>query len=62
MGMVIEGVATTKAAYELAQKRHVQMPITAALYRVLYEDEDIKSAIDGLMGTGSYFGKRINLW
>lgn len=49
MGMVIEGVATTKAAYELAQKRHVQMPITAALYRVLYEDEDIKSAIDGLM-------------
>ena len=47
--MVIEGVATTKAAYELAQKRHVQMPITAALYRVLYEDEDIKSAIDGLM-------------
>ncbi|MDO4855253.1 MAG: NAD(P)H-dependent glycerol-3-phosphate dehydrogenase [Limosilactobacillus gorillae] len=49
MGMVIEGVATTKAAYELAQKRHVQMPITAALYRVLYEDEDIKTVIDGLM-------------
>ena len=49
MGMVIEGVYTTKAAYELSRKRQVQMPITEALYRVLYEGEDIKTAISQLM-------------
>ncbi|MEY8441692.1 NAD(P)H-dependent glycerol-3-phosphate dehydrogenase [Lactobacillaceae bacterium 24-114] len=49
MGMVIEGVYTTKAAHELSQKRQVQMPITDALYRVLYENEDIKDAISQLM-------------
>lgn len=49
MGMVIEGVYTTKAAYELSKKRQVPMPITDALYRVLYEGEDIKIAISQLM-------------
>lgn len=49
MGMVIEGVYTTKAAYELSKKRQVPMPITDALYRVLYEGEDIKTAISQLM-------------
>ena len=50
MGMVIEGIYTAKAAYELAQKRNVKMPITEALYRVLYEGEDIETAITNLMG------------
>lgn len=49
MGMVIEGVSTTKAAKELAMKRHVDMPITNAIYQVLYENKDIKSVIDALM-------------
>ena len=49
MGMVIEGIYTAKAAYELAQKRNVKMPITEALYRVLYEGEDIETAITNLM-------------
>ena len=49
MGMVIEGVYTTKAAYELSKKRQVRMPITDALCRVLYEGEDIKTAISQLM-------------
>ena len=49
MGMVIEGIYTAKAAYELAQKRNVKMPITEALYRVLYEGEDIEPAITNLM-------------
>lgn len=49
MGMVIEGVATTKAAYELSQKRGVSMPITEAIYQVLYEGKDIKTAISDLM-------------
>ena len=28
MGMIVEGVSTTKAAYELAQQLEVEMPIT----------------------------------
>ncbi|KIS02577.1 Glycerol-3-phosphate dehydrogenase [NAD(P)+] [Paucilactobacillus wasatchensis] len=49
MGMVIEGVYTTKAAYELSQQRNVPMPITEAIYQVLYEHKDVKVAIEGLM-------------
>lgn len=49
MGMVIEGVYTTKAAHELSIKRQVNMPITDALYQVLYEGKDIKDAISQLM-------------
>lgn len=49
MGMVIEGVYTTKAAYELSQQRNVKMPITESIYQVLYEHRDVKVAIEGLM-------------
>lgn len=49
MGMVIEGVATTKAAYELSKQRGVEMPITEAIYQVLYEGKDIRKAISDLM-------------
>lgn len=49
MGMVIEGVATTKAATELAAQRHVEMPITEAIYQVLYEGKNIELAIKDLM-------------
>lgn len=49
IGMVIEGVYTTKAAYELAQKRQVKMPITTALYNVLYNGQNIEEAITDLM-------------
>ncbi|KRL56532.1 NAD(P)H-dependent glycerol-3-phosphate dehydrogenase [Furfurilactobacillus rossiae] len=49
MGMVIEGVATTKAAHELAIKRHVDMPITDAIYDVLYNGAEVRSVITGLM-------------
>ncbi|TGE67199.1 NAD(P)H-dependent glycerol-3-phosphate dehydrogenase [Weissella confusa] len=50
MGMVIEGISTTKVAHELALKKHVEMPITSTIYRVLYEGQDIKEAINELMG------------
>jgi len=49
MGMVIEGVSTTKAAYELAQQLKIEMPITETIYRVLYENVDAKTAILELM-------------
>lgn len=49
MGMVVEGVRTTKAAYQLAQKYNVAMPITAALYDVLFTSKEPKVAVDELM-------------
>ncbi|WP_163101004.1 NAD(P)H-dependent glycerol-3-phosphate dehydrogenase [Peribacillus alkalitolerans] len=49
MGMVVEGVRTTKAAYQLAQKYEVKMPITEALYGVLFNGEPVKAAVDSLM-------------
>lgn len=49
MGMVVEGVRTTKAAYQLAQKYDVPMPITSALYDVLFKDKEPKTAVDELM-------------
>ncbi|MET3696125.1 glycerol 3-phosphate dehydrogenase (NAD(P)+) [Bacillus oleivorans] len=49
MGMVVEGVRTTKAAYQLAQHYEVDMPITTALYRVLFENINPKDAVDALM-------------
>ena len=49
MGMVIEGISTTRAAYELAQELGVYMPITQAIYRVIYEGVNIKEAINDIM-------------
>lgn len=49
MGMVVEGVRTTKAAYQLSKLHQVPMPITSALYAVLFEKVDPKQAVDQLM-------------
>ncbi|HEQ3065837.1 TPA: NAD(P)H-dependent glycerol-3-phosphate dehydrogenase [Streptococcus pyogenes] len=49
MGMVIEGIATTKVAYEIAQDLGVYMPITTAIYKSIYEGADIKESILGMM-------------
>ncbi len=49
MGMVIEGINTCKAAYELAQQKGIEMPITQAIYNVLYKQADIKAEIANLM-------------
>jgi glycerol-3-phosphate dehydrogenase (NAD(P)+) len=48
-GMVIEGVATTKAAAELARRLDVEMPITDAVYAVLFDGLQPTEAIEGLM-------------
>ncbi|MEH7110139.1 MULTISPECIES: NAD(P)H-dependent glycerol-3-phosphate dehydrogenase [Bacillaceae] len=52
MGMVVEGVRTTKAAYQLAEKYDVKMPITSALYDVLFNGKDPKDGVDVLMARG----------
>ncbi|WP_409293364.1 NAD(P)H-dependent glycerol-3-phosphate dehydrogenase [Peribacillus sp. SCS-37] len=49
MGMVVEGVRTTKAAYQLAEKYQVSMPITKALYHVLFDGTEVRDAVDHLM-------------
>jgi len=49
IGMVTEGVPTTKSAYELAKKYKVEMPITEELYKVLFGGKDPKDAEFKLM-------------
>lgn len=50
IGMVVEGIKTTKSAYELARKHKVSMPITEELYKVLYEESNVRKSVDNLMG------------
>mgnify|MGYP000966091635 FL=1 len=42
---VVEGYYTINAAYNLAQKLRVDMPITEELYRIVYENKDIESSL-----------------
>ena len=49
MGMIVEGVSTTKAALELSKQLGVEMPITEAIHSVLYEGKDIKIAAKDIM-------------
>lgn len=52
MGMVVEGVQTTKAAYQLALEHQVSMPITSELYAVLFANKSPRKAVEDLMGRG----------
>jgi glycerol-3-phosphate dehydrogenase (NAD(P)+) len=47
--MVVEGVATTRSAKDLARKYDVEMPIASEIYRVLYENKDPNRAVNDLM-------------
>jgi glycerol-3-phosphate dehydrogenase (NAD(P)+) len=49
MEMVAEGIYTTKAAYKLAKRFKVEMPISEKVYCVLYEDASPAKAVDDLM-------------
>lgn len=49
MGMVVEGVRTTKAAYLFSIQEQVEMPITHALYQILYNNADPKEIVEKLM-------------
>lgn len=48
--MTVEGVPTTRAAWTLAEKLCVDMPITEQIYRVLYEGLDPRVGGQNLMG------------
>jgi len=49
MNMVAEGVKTTRSVYDWSNQLGIEMPITAAVYRVLFEGEDPKDLLYDLM-------------
>lgn len=49
VGMVVEGVYTTEAAYQLAKKMGVEMPITEKIYQVIQGKLDARDAVTQLM-------------
>lgn len=49
LGHVAEGVYTVRAVHGLAQRLGVDMPICAAVYRVLYEQVPAASAVEDLL-------------
>lgn len=49
MTMVAEGVRTTRSARDLAHREAVPMPITEAVYAILFEGKDPRRAVTELM-------------
>ncbi|HAX74036.1 MAG TPA: NAD(P)H-dependent glycerol-3-phosphate dehydrogenase [Firmicutes bacterium] len=49
MTMVVEGVRTCQATYELAQARNIEMPIVETVYQVIFNKLDPNTAIKQLM-------------
>lgn len=50
VGMVVEGMFTTEAAYELAKREGIEMPITEAIYRAIKGEITAADAVELLMG------------
>lgn len=49
MSMIAEGVRTTDSVYQLAKKYEIEMPITEAVYEILFEGKKPQIAVDELM-------------
>jgi glycerol-3-phosphate dehydrogenase (NAD(P)+) len=49
MVMVAEGVQTSRAAYMLAQRSEIEMPIVEEVYAVLFEGRTAREAVENLM-------------
>ena len=47
--MVAEGIKTTKSVYDWSIKNQVEMPITEAVYHVLFDNIDPSDALQRLM-------------
>ena len=50
VGMVVEGMFTAEAAYQLAKQVGVEMPITECIYRCINEEITAREAVELLMG------------
>ena len=49
MNMVVEGVYATEVTYKIAQRYHIEMPITEQIYHLLYDGRSPKEAMWALM-------------
>lgn len=49
IGMVVEGAYTCVSALQLGQKAHIPVPITQAVYSILYEGLDPRDAVKALL-------------
>ena len=49
MQAVAEGVTTTRSVFELAEQKGIEMPISAEVYAVLFNNKPIADAIESLM-------------
>jgi glycerol-3-phosphate dehydrogenase (NAD(P)+) len=49
IGQVVEGYTAAKAAYAVAKRMNVEMPLSAGVYRVLYEGVPARDAVRELM-------------
>lgn len=49
IGMVVEGIHSTRIVHQLAGGMNIEMPITKACYQVLYEGGDPREEVDKLM-------------
>ena len=47
--MVVEGITATEVAYDVAKKMNIDMPITSAIYSVLYEGKNANEVVVNLM-------------
>ena len=52
IGMVVEGITTAEAAYALARKEGIEMPITECIYKVIHGEMDARYAVPYLMERG----------
>jgi len=48
--MVVEGIPTTKALYQLSLENDIDLPITLEIYKVLYENKNPIDSVSSLMG------------
>jgi len=49
IGMVVEGAYTCISAWQLGQQSHIPIPITDAIYAILYDNLDPKEAVKSLL-------------
>ena len=49
VGAVVEGYYAALSAWELSRKQGIEMPITEAAYRVLYENADARAVVSRLL-------------
>ncbi len=49
VGAVVEGYYAARSAWELGQSKGIDMPITEAAYRVLYEGAPVGQAVQSLL-------------